>query len=178
VKDPDERLAWALDVCRKLGMRLTPGRRKILAVLAAHRAPVSLETVMQTGGVRQVCDATTAYRTLMLFRDAELVRQVALPAKVRFFVLNVPGESIHFLICRRCGAITELDPEAHCEAMESAVAAAHGYTELHHEQQFFGICPACQKLPPRVPSAKLPVRISPRHQSINSINQAARPLAA
>lgn len=161
MKDPSQRLAWALGVCHKLKLRLTPGRRKILAVLAAHRVPVSLETVMGADGVRQVCDATTAYRTLMLFREVELVRQVALPAKVRFFVLNVPGESIHFLICRLCGAITELPPGAHCEGMESTVAAGYGYAQLYHELQFFGICPACQKQPPRVLSAKLPVRISP-----------------
>ncbi len=161
MKDADQRLVWALGVCRNLGMRLTPGRRKILDVLAAHRVPVSLETVMQTEGVRQVCDVTTAYRTLMLFREMELVRQVALPAKVRFFVLNMPGESIHFLICRLCGVITELPPEAHCEAMENAVVAAHCYAQIYHELQFFGICPACQKQPPRVLSAKLPVRPGP-----------------
>ncbi len=160
MKDSAQRLAWALDVCRKLNMRLTPGRRMILSVLAAHRVPVSLETAMQTDGVRQVCDATTAYRTLMLFREMELVRQVALPAKVRFFVLNVPGESIHFLICRLCGAMTELSPGDHCEGMESTVAAHHGYTHLYHELQFFGICPSCQKQPPRMLSAKLPVRLA------------------
>jgi len=161
MKDPSQRLAWALGVCRKLTMRLTPGRRVILSVLAAHRVPVSLASVMQADGVRQVCDATTAYRTLMLFREAELVRQVALPAKVRFFVLNVPGESIHFLICRLCGAITELPPEAHCEATESTVASAYGYAQLYHELQFFGICPVCQKQAPRVLTAKLPVRPVP-----------------
>jgi len=159
MKDPDQRLAWALGVCRKHNLRLTPGRRSILAVLAAQRVPVSLEAVMRAHGVREVCDATTAYRTLMLFREVELVRQVALPAKARFFVLNVPGESIHFLICRLCGAITELAPGAHCEGMESAVAAAHRYAQLYHELQFFGICPTCQKQRPRVLSTKLPVRL-------------------
>lgn len=174
--DSAQRLAWALDVCRKLNMRLTPGRRIILSVLADHRVPVSLETVMHAGGVRQICDPTTAYRTLMLFREAELVRQVALPAKVRFFVLNVPGESIHFLICRLCGAMTELSPGDHCEGMESTVAAHHGYAQLYHELQFFGICPSCQKQPPRMLSAKLPVR--PAHDTPCSCNAANRPSSA
>lgn len=160
MKTPVERLAWALAVCRKLSLRLTPGRRMILAVLADHRVPVSLDTVMHAEGVRKICDSTTAYRTLMLFREVDLVRQVALPAKTRFFVLNVPGESIHFLICRLCGAMTELSPGDHCEGMEGAVAAHHGYTQLYHELQFFGVCPDCQKRPPQVLSAKLPVRPS------------------
>mgnify|MGYP005844333009 CR=1 FL=1 len=161
MNDPGQRLAWALAVCRKLHVRLTAGRSKILAVLAEHRVPVSLDTVMRAEGVTRVCDPTTVYRTLMLFREVELVRQVALPAKVRFFVLNVPGESIHFLICRRCGAITELSPGTHCEGMEKAVAAAYGYAQLYHELQFFGICPVCQRKPPPVLSPKLPVPVGP-----------------
>lgn len=157
MKTPDERLAWALEACRRLQMRLTPGREKILAFLASQRVPVSLNALMQAGEMRGVCDATTAYRTLMLLREVEVLRQVGLPDKVSFFVLNVPGENNHFLICRQCGAITELPAESHCEHMEQDVAAAHGYTQLYHELQFFGICPACQLQPARVISAKLPV---------------------
>ena len=157
MKTPDERLAWALTECRRLQMRLTPVREKMLAVLAAHRVPVSLQTLMQTEALGGICNATTAYRTLMLLREVEVLRQVGLPDKVSFFVLNVPGENNHFLICRQCGAIRELPAESHCEHMEHGVAAAHGYAQLYHELQFFGICPACQKQPARVISAKLPV---------------------
>ncbi len=138
-------------------MRLTPVRAKILAFLATQRVPVSLNPLMQAEELRGVCDATTAYRTLMLLREVEVLRQVGLPDKVSFFVLNVPGENNHFLICRQCGAITELPAESHCEHMEHDVAATHGYAQLYHELQFFGICPACQKQPGRVISAKLPV---------------------
>lgn len=157
MKDTAQRLTWALDTCRQLQMRLTPVREKILGFLATQRVPVSLTTLMQTEEMRGVCDATTAYRTLMLLREVEVLRQVGLPDKVSFFVLNVPRENNHFLLCRQCGAITELPAESHCEHMEHDVAAAHGYTQLYHELQFFGICPACQKQPRRVISAKLPV---------------------
>ncbi len=157
MKDFAQRRAWALQACRQLQMRLTPVREKILDFLATQRVPVSLNTLMQAEELRGVCDATTAYRTLMLLREVEVLRQVGLPDKVSFFVLNVPGENNHFLICRQCGAITELPAESHCEHMELDVAAAHGYAQLYHELQFFGICPACQKQPPRMISAKLPV---------------------
>jgi Fe2+ or Zn2+ uptake regulation protein len=157
MKDATQRLAWALQACRQLHMRLTPGREKILGFLAKQRVPVSLNTLMQAEELRGVCDATTAYRTLTLLHEVEVLRQVGLPDKVNFYVLNVPGENNHFLICRQCGAITELPAESHCEHMEHDVAAAHGYTQLYHELQFFGICPACQQLPPPVKSAKLPV---------------------
>jgi Fur family ferric uptake transcriptional regulator len=146
-----------LTSCRRVHMRLTPVREKILAFLATQRVPVSLHTLMQAEGLRGVCNATTAYRTLMLLREVEVLRQVGLPDKVSFFVLNVPGENNHFLICCQCGAITELPAESHCEHMEHDVAATHGYSQLYHELQFFGICPTCQRQPSRVISAKLPV---------------------
>lgn len=153
----DQRFGWAIGVCRAAQMRLTPVREKILAFLATQRVPVSLHTLMQAAELRGVCDATTAYRTLMLLHEIEVLRQVGLPDKVSFFVLNMPGENNHFLICRQCGAITELPAESHCEHMEHDIAAAHGYTQLYHELQFFGICPACQRLPVPIKSAKLPL---------------------
>jgi Fe2+ or Zn2+ uptake regulation protein len=64
MKDATQRLAWALQACRQLHMRLTPGREKILGFLAKQRVPVSLNTLMQAEELRGVCDATTAYRTL------------------------------------------------------------------------------------------------------------------
>jgi Fe2+ or Zn2+ uptake regulation protein len=157
MRDSAQRLTWALEACRRLQMRLTPVREKTLAYLATQRVPVSLSTLMQAEVMRGVCNATTGYRTLMLLREVEVLRQVGLPDKVSFFVLNIPGENNHFLICRQCGAITELPAELHCEHMEHEVAATHGYTQLYHELQFFGICPTCQKQPSRIISAKLPV---------------------
>jgi Fur family ferric uptake transcriptional regulator len=157
MKTAAQRLAWALHSCQQLNMRLTPVREKILGFLATKRVPVSLNTLMQAEELQRVCDATTAYRTLMLLREVEVLRQVSVPDKVSYFVLNVPGENNHFLICRRCGAITELPAESHCEHMEHDVAATHGYTELYHELQFFGVCPGCQQQPAPVKSAKLPV---------------------
>jgi len=159
MKDSTKRLAWALQTCRQLQMRLTPVREKILGFLATKRVPVSLNTLMQAEELRGVCDATTAYRTLMLLREVEVIRQVSLPNKISYFVLNIPGESRHFLICRCCGAISELPALATIAAVEQEITATQGYGRLHHELVFFGICPACQKHAPGVLCAKLQPRM-------------------
>lgn len=159
MKDAEQRKSWALQVCLQAKMRLTPTREKILAFLAAQRVPVSLEAVTQADGIRGSCDAATAYRTLMLFRALEVIRQVSLPNKISYFVLNVPGKSSHFLICRCCGAITELPASESVVALEREVATTQGYAKLYHEVEFFGVCPACQKHPPGVVCAKLQPRM-------------------
>ena len=158
----DQRLAWALQVCHRVKMRPTVIRQKLLAFLAAGRGPVSLEAVMQADGIRGFCNATTAYRTLMLFKELEVIRQVSLPNKISYFVLNMPGESSPFLICRCCGQITALPAVESVVQLEGAVAATRGYARLYHELEFFGICPACQKHPASVVCAKLQPRMPPR----------------
>jgi Fur family ferric uptake transcriptional regulator len=164
VKDSEQRLAWALEICRQAKMRLTPVRQMILTFLAVRRVPVSLETVMQADGIQGCCDETTAYRTLMLLKELEVLRQVSLPNKISYFVLNVPGKSCHFLICRCCGEITELPPLESAATLEREVAATRGYARLYHELELFGICPACQKHPPGVVCAKVPPRMPPRRK--------------
>jgi Fur family transcriptional regulator, ferric uptake regulator len=158
MKNAAQRLAWAVEVCRRAQMRPTQIRQKMLAILAAQRVPMSLETVMQADSIRGCCNATTAYRTLMLFKELEVIRQVSLPNKISYFVLNTPDESSHFLICRRCGEITELPGVDTVAALEREVAATRGYARLYHELEFFGVCPVCQKQPAPVMCAKLPIR--------------------
>jgi Fe2+ or Zn2+ uptake regulation protein len=142
-------------------MRLTPIREKIITFLATRFLPVCLETVIQAEGIEGSCDAATAYRTLMLLRELEVIRQVSLPHKISYFVLNVPGESSHFLVCRCCGTISELPPSESVSAVESEIAATQGYARLYHEAVFFGVCPACQKHPPDVVCAKVQPRMRP-----------------
>jgi Fe2+ or Zn2+ uptake regulation protein len=168
MKDAEQRLAWALEVCREAKMRATPIRHKILALLATRRIPVSLETVLQADGINSCCDETTAYRALMLFNELEVIRQVSLPNKISYFVLNMPGESCHFLICRCCGQITELPPMESAAILEREVAATHGYARLHHELELFGICPACQKHPAGVVCAKVQSRMPARRKFLPS----------
>jgi len=136
-------------------MRLTSTREKILAFLAAQRVPVGLDAVIHAEGIRGSCNAATVYRTLMLLCELEVIRQVGLPNKISYFLLNSPGESSHFLICRCCGTIRELPVSESVTALERESAAMQGYARLYHELVFFGICPACQKHSPGVVCAKL-----------------------
>ncbi len=120
-------------------MRMTPIREKIIAFLAAQRLPVSLESVMQTPDIAGTCDVATAYRTLMLLRELEVIRPISLPHKVSYFVLNIPRESSHYLVCRCCGAVRELPVSTTFAALEQEVARAQDFTRLNHELMVFGI---------------------------------------
>ncbi len=144
MKTFDERQNWALSACRRAQMRLTPVRGAILRFLAQRRLPASMEMITQAEGVRGECDMTTVFRTLMLFKEAELIRLVSLPRKSSCFVLNVPGENAHFLICRRCGCVTETTlPGSVLEEIEQ-VALRHGFCPAPPDCEIHGLCEACQ----------------------------------
>ncbi|MFO1477900.1 MAG: transcriptional repressor [Verrucomicrobiota bacterium] len=161
MKTVEQRKTWALQVCLNAKMRLTPIRENIISFLASQRVPFSLDELTRAEGIQGSCDAATAYRTVMLLRQLEVIRQVGLPNKISYFVLNIPGESSHYLICRCCGAISELPTSESVGALENEIAAAQGYARLYHEVVFFGICPACQKHPPGVVCAKVQPRMRP-----------------
>ena len=51
-QNTEERYAWALERCRRLPLRLTEVRERILACLARQRLPVTLEAVAQAAELR------------------------------------------------------------------------------------------------------------------------------
>jgi len=137
-------------------MRLTPVRQAILYFLAQHRMPASLEMVSQADGVKGKCDSTTVYRTLMMFKEAELVRLVPTPQKASCFVLNTPDDMAHFLICRRCGSVTELPLPDTMSAEIERLAATRGFSRAPQECEIHGLCAGCQnKRSTQVPPSKL-----------------------
>jgi Fe2+ or Zn2+ uptake regulation protein len=155
-----QRRAWAISSCRKAQMRLTPAREAILSFLAQRRTPANLEMVSQAQHVLGQCDSTTVYRTLMLFKEAELVRLVGTPSKASYFVLNVPGDSAHFLICRRCGCVSEMllpDPTL---AEIGRFASSHGFSPTPVDCEVQGLCENCRAtVKTQIAPAKLTVRV-------------------
>ena len=150
-----ERFAWAMSFCRRAQLRLTAPREKVLRFLSVHRLPVSIEMILRSAEFAGHSAETTIYRTLMLFRAVDLVRQINLPGKISFFILNVPGEPCHFLVCRRCGRVQELPSRKALLRLEQEVAAESGFTSVYHELELYGVCPACQTATSDPPPTKL-----------------------
>jgi Fe2+ or Zn2+ uptake regulation protein len=144
MKNMEQRFLWATTFCRKAQMRLTPVREAILSFLARRQIPATLEMVSQADGVWERCDVTTVYRTLMMFKEADLVRLVGSPRKASYFVLNIPDESSHFLVCRRCGSITALPLPDTITAEIERIVSARGFSPTPQDCEVFGLCATCQ----------------------------------
>jgi Fe2+ or Zn2+ uptake regulation protein len=144
MKSAVDRFAWALSCCRKVHLRVTPARKLVLNELAAHCVPLSFEALVTTETLCSRCDAATVYRTLMLLKDAEIVRQIGLPQKTSYFVLNAPDALCQFLICRRCGRISQLALGTVVQKLAHEKAASCGFSASYFELEVYGVCPECQ----------------------------------
>ncbi len=151
MKSAEEQFVWAISVCNVAQMRVTPMRRAILHFLATSDGPVTLELISHAEGVRGHCAATTVYRTLMLFTEADIVRLVGSSRKKSHFWLDVPGGNNHFLICRACGRTVPLNLPLPTENQIAEAAAASGFSPAKQDCEVHGVCNACQQTRQREP---------------------------
>lgn len=83
----------------------------------------------------------TVYRTLQAMAEAGELDAVRTPEGEWTYRRCSSGHH-HHLVCRRCGATVEVSGEA-VERWATQAAAEHGFTNVHHEWEIFGLCAAC-----------------------------------
>ncbi len=122
--------------------RQTRQRTAVSAVLGAANEFLSAQEIHDV--LRQQGDRvglTTVYRALQTMVDDDVVD----------VIVRDDGESVyrscsehhhHHLVCRRCRATIEVEAPA-VESWAEEVAAQHGFTDVAHTVEVFGVCPDC-----------------------------------
>ncbi|WP_410809721.1 Fur family transcriptional regulator [Micromonospora sp. 067-2] len=85
---------------------------------------------------------TTVYRTLQLLVEAGEVDSTRLPGGEQLFRRCSQSTHHHHLVCRDCGRTVEVAGPA-VERWADQVAARHGFTDVAHTLEIFGICAEC-----------------------------------
>jgi Fe2+ or Zn2+ uptake regulation protein len=138
ITEIDERLVGQL---RERGMRVTPQRIVIHRELCGHSQHMTAEQVL--GRVSEVLPGTslpTVYSTLELLEALGLVRRVGTGNGAVVFDSRVEPHA--HTVCRRCGAMADLEGTA---APEDALAraGATGFVPDHAQLVVWGLCPDC-----------------------------------
>jgi Fur family ferric uptake transcriptional regulator len=122
---------------------MTPQRSLILEQLLKCDGHVSAEELYDcvrnsSPGVGQA----TVYRTIKLFSDAGLAREVHFgDGVIRYEARHGHGHHDH-LVCELCRKEIEfLDPAI--EKLQEEQAQQHGFSLTGHRMILFGICPDC-----------------------------------
>jgi len=85
----------------------------------------------------------TVYRALQILSEGGEVDMVKTASGESVYRQCSPSHH-HHLVCRNCGRTVEVEGPA-VELWATAMAVEHGYSDVNHTIELFGLCPACQR---------------------------------
>jgi Fur family ferric uptake transcriptional regulator len=85
---------------------------------------------------------TTVYRTLQALADGGEVDVLRTASGEAVYRRCANAQHHHHLVCRRCGAAVEIEGPA-VETWARRVAERHGFSDLSHTVEIFGLCSEC-----------------------------------
>jgi Fur family transcriptional regulator, ferric uptake regulator len=102
-------------------------------------------TTMRTRGHK--VGLSTVYRHLQALIEQGAADAIHTPDGETTYRLcgTVPGEHHHHVVCRVCGRAHEVEGPA-IEKWADEVAAKHGYSDVDHTIELFGLCPSCAQM--------------------------------
>jgi Fur family ferric uptake transcriptional regulator len=125
---------------------------------ATRQGSAVRDALRTTGGFRSAQDVyatlrakggavglSTVYRHLQALVDVGVVDVIHTAdgeATYRYCGLPDEGRHHHHLVCRKCGRTEEIEGRA-VERWAGEVADRHGYADVDHTVELFGVCPAC-----------------------------------
>jgi Fur family ferric uptake transcriptional regulator len=126
------------------GLRSTRQRDIILDVFLSTHQHVSVEELYlkvksSSPGVGQA----TVYRTLKLFVEAGLAREILLHDGQTRYEHVMAGEHHDHLVCTGCNAIIEFENET-IEKLQNEIAIRHGFMIRSHKLEIYGLCATCR----------------------------------
>ena len=127
---------------KPIGVRSTRQRSAISALLAeskGFRSAQDLHAELRDKG--DTIGLTTVYRTLQSMSDAGAVDVLRTDSGELIF-RKCSDSHHHHLVCRVCGFTVEVeDPKV--EVWARSAGQAHGFTEVTHSVELFGVCAEC-----------------------------------
>jgi Fur family ferric uptake transcriptional regulator len=131
---------------RSTGVRVTSGRRDVIAALTRSRGPVSAAEIHDhVGGSVPL---SSIYRTLTVLTDAEVASPHHGRDGITRYELAEPlQDHHHHLVCMECGRIDDVefgrDAERAVRGAIEAVATDHGFAATDHTIEIEGRCQRC-----------------------------------
>ncbi|MEI7817043.1 MAG: Fur family transcriptional regulator [Desulfuromonadales bacterium] len=132
------------DFAASKGLRSTRQRDIILDIFLSTHKHISVEELYlivksSTPDIGQA----TVYRTLKLFAEAGLAREILLNDGQTRYEHVAAGEHHDHLVCTGCNAIIEFEDET-IEKLQKDIAALHGFMIRSHKLEIYGLCANCR----------------------------------
>ncbi len=127
------------------GLRSTRQRDIILDVfLSTHQHSSVEELYLKIKQSNPGIGHATVYRTLKLFAEAGIAREIHLHDGQTRYEQTTAGEHHDHLVCTSCNSIVEFE-NATIEKLQEEIAARHGFLIKNHKLELYGLCISCRK---------------------------------
>ena len=130
------------DLLRECKLSVTPFRIELLKILSKLHVPLSVHELLKQ--FPDSVDKVTLYRNLEAFEKAGLVCRMYFTGQEALYEERFTDHHHHHLICTSCGKIEDIEM---CTV--EAPNTKTGFQTHHHHVEFYGLCQACQALPPQ-----------------------------
>ncbi len=128
------------------GLRSTRQRDAILDIFLSTHQHVSVEELyLKIKASNPGIGHATVYRTLKLFVEAGLAREILLHDGQTRYEHILAGEHHDHLVCTGCNSIIEFENET-IENLQNQIAALHGFLIKSHKLEIYGLCSSCRKV--------------------------------
>jgi Fur family transcriptional regulator, ferric uptake regulator len=128
----------------KKRLRTTDQRKLIVESFFAAPNHVSIEELLlQVRNSDPKVGYATVYRTLKLLAECGVAFERKFGDGLTRYELADDDAHHDHMICIDCGDITEFE-DPRLEAIEDAIALAHGFLLKSHKHEMYGVCRNCQ----------------------------------
>ncbi len=126
------------------GLKSTRQRDIILESFLSSDRHLSIEELyLQLREKHPGIGYATVYRTLKLFAESGIAREIHFGDGQTRYEHLAAGEHHDHLVCTRCGAIVEFENEV-IEKLQDEIAAGYGFLINTHKLELYGLCAKCR----------------------------------
>ena len=130
---------------RNSSYRMTPQRKALLRLIAESKDhPSAAQLYAQIKPHFPSMSLATVYKTLELLKDMGEVFEIG-QRDDSHYDGNRPAPHPH-LICTNCQKIVDGELDAHVGQLVAEMEQVSGFQIARHQLNFYGLCPACQKI--------------------------------
>lgn len=124
--------------------RMTKQRQAVLDELTRVSDFRSAQQIFEDLHVQgQRVGLATVYRSLQSLADDGRVDTLRSSDGEALYRSCTTHHHHHHLVCRKCGFTAEIE-QSQIESWVDSVAAAHGFGDVKHSLELFGVCSSCQ----------------------------------
>jgi Fur family ferric uptake transcriptional regulator len=132
------------DFAASKGLRSTRQRDIILDIFLSTHQHISVEELyLKVKSSNPGIGQATVYRTLKLFTEAGLAREILLHDGQTRYEHIMAGEHHDHLVCTGCNSIIEFEDET-IEKLQNDIASRHGFLIRSHKLEIYGLCFNCR----------------------------------